>query len=347
MSALHTMARMDLRRLRAFVAVAEHGTVSKAAQVLHISQPALSRQIAAFEQELGFSLFQRSGRRLTMTSRADQLLGESRSLLNHVSSLGERALALRQGDIRVLTVAASAMTIEGMFPGLLERFPEQLSGVRLALVEADADKHLQMLEHGDADFAINVVNVVEVDDSRFGTFLLPRFHIAAVMAASLDPGAADTIDIGKVVEYPLLLPNTSYATRNLFDAACRLADVRPLVRLESGSSRALLTLAEAGDGVAIVPSILRSHGDGLRVLCVTHRGEPLRIAPAVIWDKRRTLPRHAQGFSEVLAGHVRISFPEAPATAPKARSRGVGQDTVSNWRTRRKSAGPARKSRSR
>jgi LysR family nitrogen assimilation transcriptional regulator len=337
---------MDLRRLRAFVAVAEHGTVSKAAQVLHISQPALSRQIAAFEQELGFSLFQRSGRRLIMTSRADQFLGESRSLLNHVSSLGERARALRQGDIRVLKVAASAITIEGTFPTFLDCFSEQFPGVRLALVEADADKHLQMLEHGEADFAINVVNVVEVDDNRFGTFLLPRFHIVAAMATSLDPGAAETIDIGKVVEHPLLLPNASYATRNLFDAACRLADVRPLVRLESGSSRTLLTLAEAGHGIAIIPSMLRLRGDGLRALRVTHRGEPLRIAPAVIWDKRQTLPHHAQGFSEVLAEHLRISFAEA-LTRPKARSRGTGQKPVAMRRNSRKSARSARKVRSR
>jgi DNA-binding transcriptional LysR family regulator len=325
--------------------VAEHGTVSKAAQILHISQPALSRQIAAFEEELGFSLFQRSGRRLIMTSRADQLLGESRSLLNHVSSLGEQARALRQGDIRVLTVAASAMTIEGTFPTFLDSFPEQFPGVRLALVEADADKHLQMLEHGDADFAINVVNVVEVDDTRFGTFLLPRFHIAAVMSAALAPG--ETIDIGKVVEHPLLLPNTSYATRNLFDAACRLADVRPLVRLESGSSRTLLALAEAGHGVAIIPSILRLHGDRLRALRITHRGEPLRIAPAVIWDKRQTLPHHAQRFSKALAEHLRTSVADWPMIGPKTRSRGASQARTTARRNSRKSVSPARKLRPR
>ena len=327
---------MDLRRLRAFVTVAEHGTVSKAAQILHISQPALSRQIAVFEQELGFSLFQRSGRRLTTTSRADQLLGESRSLLNHVSTLGEHARALRQGDIKVLTVAASAMSIEGTFPGF------QLSGVQLALVEADADKHLQMLEHGDADFAINVVNVVEVDDNRFGTFLLSRFHIAAVMSDSIDSDAVGTIDIGKVVEHPLLLPNTSYATRNLFDAACRLADVRPLVRLESGSSRTLLALAEAGHGIAILPSILRLQGDGLRVLRVTHRGEPLWIAPAVIWDKRRMLPHHAQRFAEALAEHVKTSVPEGAVTWPKARPRRIGKPPATMRRNTGKSAGHER-----
>jgi DNA-binding transcriptional LysR family regulator len=157
----------------------------------------------------------------------------------------------------------------------------------------------------------------------------------------------ETIDIGKVVEHPLLLPNTTYATRNLFDAACRLADVRPLVRLESGSSRTLLTLAEAGHGIAIIPSMLRLHGDRLRALRVTHRGELLRIAPAVIWDKRQTLPHHAKGFSEVFAEHLRTSFPEAPTIRAKARPRGIGRETARVRRGRRKSTGAARKSRAR
>ena len=177
---------MEFRRLRAFVAVAEHGTVSKAAQVLHITQPALSRQIAAFEADLGFKLFQRSGRRLTLTPRAEQLLGECRSLLTHASSLDERAQALRRGDIKVLKVAASAMTIEGTFPTFLAHFAKQFPGARLALIEADAAEHLDMLERGEAHFAINVINVVEVDDNRFGSFLLPRFHILAAVAPSVD-----------------------------------------------------------------------------------------------------------------------------------------------------------------
>ena len=66
---------MDLKRLRTFVAVAEHGTVSKAAAVLNITQPALSRQIGSLEHEFGFALFERSGRRLLLTPRGEQLLG--------------------------------------------------------------------------------------------------------------------------------------------------------------------------------------------------------------------------------------------------------------------------------
>ena len=79
---------MDLRHTRTFVTVAELGTVSKAAQQLHVAQPALSRQITDLEQELGFRLFDRVGRRLVLTSEGQQFLGDCRGLLNYASGVG-------------------------------------------------------------------------------------------------------------------------------------------------------------------------------------------------------------------------------------------------------------------
>ena len=70
---------MDIKRLKSFVTVAEQGTVSKAANLLRITQPALSRQISGLEQEIGFELFAREGRRLTLTARGEQLLDDCRS----------------------------------------------------------------------------------------------------------------------------------------------------------------------------------------------------------------------------------------------------------------------------
>src|SRR5215510_5230827 len=101
---------MDLRHLRTFVAVAELGTVSKAALRLRIAQPALSRQIADLEQELGLSLFDRVGRRLVLSGEGEQLLGNCRSLLGYASSLTDQAQQLRRGDSGVIKVAASAHT---------------------------------------------------------------------------------------------------------------------------------------------------------------------------------------------------------------------------------------------
>jgi DNA-binding transcriptional LysR family regulator len=300
---------MDLRRLKAFVTVAEHGTVSKATDVLHITQPALSRQISGLEREFGFKLFGRAGRRLVLTARGEQLLADCRSLLGHACAVTERAQALRRGELKVLKVAASALTIDGLFPTFLHRYDQRFPGVRLALIEADAQKHLDLLERGEAHLSVNVLDVVQVDEHRFASYLLPQFHILAACMPTLDIGRTDTIEIRRLVEHPLLLPDASYATRNLFDQACRLAGVRPNVLVESAAAHALLALAEEGHGIAIIPSVLRTNRSPVRTIQVTHRCEPLHIPLAVLWDKRRTLPHYAEGFSELLAAHIREVFP--------------------------------------
>ena len=308
---------MDLKRLRTFVAVAEHGTVSKAAEVLNITQPALSRQIGSLEHEFGFQLFERSGRRLLLTPRGEQLLADCRSILARAASLSERAQALRRGDIKVLKVAGSALTIEAIFPTFLHFHAERMPDVRVALVEAGSDEHLNLLERGDVHFAVNVINTMQVDGNRFASYAMPPFQMIAVAARSLETGLGEAADIRQICELPLLLLNRSYATRSVFDAACQIAGVRPNIFAESGAPRVLLQFAEAGHGVAILPSILQRDLGKFRVSRVTYRGDPLLLKLAVLWDRQRTLPRYAQEFSDLLAEHIRETFPSARRGAEK------------------------------
>src|SRR5688572_9598865 len=84
--------RMDLRHLRTFVTVAELGSVSKASLRLHVAQPALSRQIIDLETELGLKLFDRIGRRLSLSKEGEHLVETRRRLLGNVALLGEQAL---------------------------------------------------------------------------------------------------------------------------------------------------------------------------------------------------------------------------------------------------------------
>jgi DNA-binding transcriptional LysR family regulator len=241
------------------------------------------------------------------------------NLLTHASALDDRALALRRGDIEVLRVAASSEPIEGVFPTFLHMYALRHPAVRLVLIEADAADHLKMLERGEVDLAANVINVIQVDAHRFASYLLPQFHVMAACTPSRGLPKSDTIDIRRLVEHPLLLPKASFATRILFDAACRLAGVRPDIFIESVSSHALLALAEADHGVAVVPSIMRPGRRPLQVMRVTHKREPLRILPAILWDKRRTLPRYAEGFSELLSAHILGVFARSQPSQTKDR----------------------------
>ena len=300
---------MDIKRLRTFVAVAEHGTVSKAAEVLHITQPALSRQIASLEHDFGFELFARSGRRLTLTPQGEQLLGSCRSLLACFATVSERAQALRRGDTKELKITATSLTIETLFPTFLHFYTERKPDVRLRMVEADPEDHLNLLKHGTADFSINVINNMQVDDSRFGNIVLPPFRIVAAAPRSSKIGGRETIDVRQLCDLPLLLLNRSKPTRMAFDALCQLAGLRPNIFAESAAPRVLLQLAEAGHGVAVIPSILQHDFGKLAVCTVTHRGDPILLKLAVLWHRPRVQPRQAQEFSELLAEHIRAQFP--------------------------------------
>jgi DNA-binding transcriptional LysR family regulator len=136
---------MDLRHARTFVAVAELGTVSKAALRLHIAQPALSRQITALEQELGLKLFDRVGRRLVLTGEGEQLLDDCRGLLNFVSAIGERAQLLQRGDTGVLKVGASPQHIESVLSTFLHLYARRYPNVQVKLIEAAGLDTMKML----------------------------------------------------------------------------------------------------------------------------------------------------------------------------------------------------------
>src|SRR5215469_10077093 len=98
---------MELRHLRYFIAVAEGASVSKAADAIRVSQPALSRQIHDLEKEVGVALFERTGRRLHLTGAGEDLVAYARKVLNEAAAFRERARILHSGDTGVLRVGAT------------------------------------------------------------------------------------------------------------------------------------------------------------------------------------------------------------------------------------------------
>jgi len=329
---------MDLKRLRTFVTIAEQGTVSKAAMLLRVTQPALSRQISGFEDELGFKLFDRVGRRLALTPRGEQLLDDAAGVLSYVATLTERAGALRRGDVQRLRVAAAPVTIEPILPGFLRRFADGVPGVRLELMDVAAADHLATLERGAADLAVSVTNLLTIDEARFRVRVLSRFHLWAACSPTLGIEPTDTIDIGSLIRHPLLLLDSGFATRNIFDAACHLAHVRPKVSFESSGVHCLLDLARVGHGVAVIPSIMRAKCDGLQLMTITHRRQPLRLTLAVVWDTRRIETRYAEIFAELLADHIDVLFADLPDVIPGPRNSGAGRRRARSVRRARRPA---------
>ena len=319
---------MNLRHVRTFVTVVEQGTVSKAALRLRVAQPALSRQINDLEVELGIRLFDRVRRRLVLTGEGERLLADCRNILSAVETLSERAQLLRRPDAGVLKVAATPQMIDGVFSTFLHRYAARFPNVQIKLSEAVGADLVAKLERGELHLGVSSLQAIPADNHEFASFPLQPIEFLAAGHISLPLGSAGNIEIGSLAPYPLLLLETSFVVRNTFDAACRLAGLKPQIFIESRTPHTLLALAEAGHGVAIVPSVLPTHRYRLRIARITHRRRPLRLALSVLWHSRRVLPQYAKGFCEFLDAYMREVYPisQAPArTALRAAKRATAR----------------------
>jgi DNA-binding transcriptional LysR family regulator len=309
---------MHLRQALTFLTVAELGTVSKAAVRLRVAQPALSRQIMELEHELGLRLFDRIGRRLLLTGEGEQLIAGCRVLLNCASAVKEQAQLLRHGETGVLKVAGSPQHIESVLSAFLPRYAQRYPNVQVKISEGTGSEIQALLDRGEIHLGQNLLHAVKLDGRHFGSLPLGSVELLAVCHPSTPLGARRTIEVVRLAGFPLLLMDSGFGFRRAFDAASRLAGLKPDIRFESRNPHTLLALAEAGHGVAIVPSQLQCDRYRLRIVGLTYRGRALREPLTISWDKRRPLPRFATDYCAMLAAYMREIFPISRPTEPKS-----------------------------
>ena len=145
---------MNLRFLRNFVEIADNAGFARAATRLNLTQSAASRQIQALEDELGLRLFTRTGRSVRLTSEGEDLLMRSRRLLFDADAIGQRASALKTGEVGVLRVGATPQVIENLLADFLLRYRKRHSGVEVHLVEDGGSRLPGRLERGDINVAL-------------------------------------------------------------------------------------------------------------------------------------------------------------------------------------------------
>jgi len=225
---------MDLRHLRTFVTVAEQGTVSRAAVRLGIAQPALSRQIQDLEDELRIRLFDRIRRRLVLTGEGEQLLGHCRGILGAVGSLTEQTELLRRPDAGVLKVAATPQTIDGVLSVFLARYARRRPNVLIKLTEAVGASLISLLERGEVHVAISTAGAIQASSHLLETIWLPSLEFVAACSRAIKLTNDTTMDVRGLAAHRLLLLDSSFAVRAAFDAACRVAEFKPNMRLKAG-----------------------------------------------------------------------------------------------------------------
>lgn len=237
---------MELRTLRYFVAVADAGTVSAAADHVRVTQPALSRQLRQLEHELGLDLFDRAAGRLTLSSSGRALLPLARDVLARADDLRRAATLRAQGRLDTVTVAAPATTLTDLvspFIATLER-----SDPVPAVLTSDGLPATEALARG-ADLVITPYPPAE----SLASASLARLPVLAYVRADHPWAGRTNVPLADLhdVEDLIGLPPT-FGARRAMDEALSAAGLPPLPLTEASNGTVAQALAAGGRGVALV-----------------------------------------------------------------------------------------------
>jgi len=295
---------MNLRFLHTFVTIADAGGFARGASRLHVTQSAASRQIHALERELGVQLFDRVGRRIKLTSEGEDLLARSRRLLLDAESLGERARALKSGQTGILRIGAAPQIMENLLADFLQRYRTRHPGIQIHLVEDQGARLPARLEAGD----VHVALLPDSDDRFFRQPLYPMLMIAVVPNGHRFARRA-VLDVTDLAGEPLLRLGAGFASHAWFDAACRIAQIRPDVLLESITPHSLISLARTGFGIALINSVVRIPRESVRAAVILHNKAPIGRWTVAAWSRQRFLPPYAEQFTAELTAYCRRRYP--------------------------------------
>ena len=292
----------NLNDLQAFRAVAELNSFRKAAEALHVSQPAFSRRIEKLEEALGVRLLDRTTRRVSLTSVGRDFDRKVQQLLDDLDHtlLGIRGVAAtRLGEV---TIACVPSTVYYFLSQVISRYHERYPNIRVKVFDASANEVLSAVARGEADFGLNFVGGQEAD-IEFKPLLEERF----VAACRRDHPLAKKrrVSWSELAQYDYISVSKASGNRLLLDQALSGLSGRPQSIYETQHVTTMLGLVEAGLGVAAVPSIAMPDADHPLLVSVPLHDPVITRKIGLIRRKGRTLSPAAQQlyafFSEMKA----------------------------------------------
>ena len=295
---------MELRQLEYFVAVAEEANFTRAAERIHVAQPAVSAQIQRLERELGQPLLDRSHRAVRLTGAGEAALPFARAALAAVADIHvavDEVTQLVRGSITIGTVTSHSVDIAG----LLADFHAEHPTVEITLSTDSSDTLVEKVRTGRLDAAIVSIGPDERPDG-LDVEVVTDEAIQAAVSRTDELASRTRVRLRDLADRQLIALPAGAGIRHQFDAACAKAGVNPRIAFEASTPLALADLAERGLGVAIVPASVPRGRDRLHALAIVpelrgrlvlawRSGGPMSPAARVLVDKARRLLRVGTG----------------------------------------------------
>lgn len=276
---------MELRHLRYFIAVAEELHFGRAAQALGISQPPLSQQIQALEQELGTRLFDRTNRRVELSEAGRLFLDEARLVLAQVDKAADVARRVQLGELGELKIGfTTSAPFTSSIPQAIFAFRQRFPAVHLALQEMNSMEVAAQLE--DESIQVGIMRPLSLPDSLV-VFELLREPLVAIINAGhpLAQGSDHGLHLSELANEPFVFFPRTYGSglyAQLMGLA-RAAGFTPLITQEAGEVMTIIGLVAAGLGVTVLPASYRR----MRIDGVVYRTLLDPDATSAVWLVQR------------------------------------------------------------
>lgn len=274
---------MELRQIRYFQCVARELSFTKAARILHIAQPPLSRQIKMLEEELGVTVFERLGRGIVLTDAGRYFLDQTEKMTQRLEETINATRRIGKNDRIWFGVGFVPSTLYGHMPALIRQLRQLNTQVEIGLVEMTTLQQFEALKSGRIDIG---VGRILLKDDEIERLVLTDEPLVVALPISHHLAGKASVRLADIMDEPLILyparPRPSYADHvlNLF----RQKGYSPQVIQEVNELQTAIGLVTATIGIAIVPeSVRRLHRDDV---VYVNLDEPEFTSPIMLsWRK--------------------------------------------------------------
>jgi DNA-binding transcriptional LysR family regulator len=292
---------MELRHLRYFQAVAENHGFSRGARLLHVSQSAVSEQVADLEREVGVKLLTRERQTIRLTQPGEIFLEQARKVLSAADQAIEMARRSSRGEIGTLSLGFFTGGTGTMVPRIVRHFRRRHPGVRVSIMEMVPSLQSEALLNGTLDVGFTRPLDPPFDRHLRSELLYPDPLIAVLPRTH--PKAGGPVDLRALAreQFVLVARETSPALFDKIIACCSVAGFSPQIVATAGVWSSAVLLVQAGTGIAILPSNLQQGGLRDLAFCpLTNRGASIDLV--IAWaPERETAIRDA--FLDLVRAH--------------------------------------------
>lgn len=306
-SAERLSAYLTLRQMRVLVAVAEQGGVVKAAQSLHLAQPAISRSLRQLENALGMPLFDRSPQGMTLTVFGEALVRRVRTVFCELRDAGEELTSLQDMSYGRLSIGCTPLLTIGAMPRVLSAMLTARPGLALSVMEGDSTTLLQELRLRNIDIALGRLPPSTRRESDLAYEHLYEEKLCLVSCPETAMSRSGYVSLADTVNQPWVLPMTSSMLYSVIaESFARVNLPPPKARVHASSPSISLSLVATTDMITLMPASILANWTGRHPIAIISQLDMLDYGSVGCMTLRAKHPTPAaREFISILRAQMR------------------------------------------